>query len=59
VTNLTIGIDKKNPGVIIKTTVTLGYDNPWRKIHETLCQAALRGCIPVRTEHKYSKGVND
>lgn len=42
VTNLTIGIDKKNPGVIIKTTVTLGYDNPWRKIHETLCQAALR-----------------
>jgi len=42
VTNLTIGIDKKTPGVIIKTTVTLGYDNPWRKIHETLCQAALK-----------------
>jgi small-conductance mechanosensitive channel len=42
VTNLTIGIDEKNPGVIIKTTITLGYDNSWRKIYETLSQAALR-----------------
>lgn len=27
--------------LILQTTVTLGYDLPWRKVHETLIQAAL------------------
>jgi small-conductance mechanosensitive channel len=27
--------------LILQTTVTLGYDLPWRKVHETLISAAL------------------
>lgn len=30
-----------NTPLILSTTVTLGYDVPWRKVHETLIQAAL------------------
>lgn len=30
-----------NAPLILHTTVTLGYDAPWRKIHETLIAAAL------------------
>jgi small-conductance mechanosensitive channel len=29
-------------GLIIHTTVTIGYDVPWPKMHETLIEAALR-----------------
>lgn len=29
-------------GLIIHTTVTIGYDVPWRKMHEALINAALR-----------------
>lgn len=32
--------DKKTP-IIAHTTVTLGYDVPWRQVHETLISAAL------------------
>jgi small-conductance mechanosensitive channel len=28
-------------GLILHTTVTIGYDAPWRKVHETLIRAAL------------------
>ena len=28
-------------GLVLHTTVTLGYDVPWRKVHETLIAAAL------------------
>lgn len=28
-------------GLILNTTVTIGYDVPWRKVHELLIQAAL------------------
>jgi small-conductance mechanosensitive channel len=27
--------------LILNTTITLGYDNPWRKVHEVLVEAAL------------------
>ncbi|MDX1984738.1 MAG: mechanosensitive ion channel [Bryobacteraceae bacterium] len=29
------------PGVILNTTVTIGYDAPWRRVHELLIGAAL------------------
>lgn len=35
----------KGPGLILHTTVTIGYDAPWRKVHENLLDAARR------TEH--------
>jgi small-conductance mechanosensitive channel len=28
-------------GLILNTTITIGYDTPWRKIHDLLIQAAL------------------
>lgn len=32
----------KQNGLILHTTVTLGYDAPWRKVHDLLIAAALR-----------------
>jgi len=32
----------KNPGLIIHTTVTIGYDVPWKNMHEALINAASR-----------------
>ncbi len=41
ITNFTASIrDEKKP-LLLKTTITLGYDVPWRKVHETLVKAAL------------------
>lgn len=40
ITNFTASIrDEKKP-LLLKTTITLGYDVPWRKVHETLVKAA-------------------
>jgi small-conductance mechanosensitive channel len=33
--------EAKENGLIIHTTVTIGYENPWRQIHELLIKAAL------------------
>ena len=30
-----------NEGLIVHTTVTIGYDNPWHTVHELLIQAAM------------------
>ena len=30
-----------NEGLIVHTTVTIGYDNPWHTVHELLVQAAM------------------
>jgi len=32
----------KNPGLIIHTTVTIGYDVPWKNMHKALINAASR-----------------
>ena len=34
--------DAPDKGLIIHTTVTIGYDVPWRDMHQTLIDAALR-----------------
>nr|MBP7542918.1 mechanosensitive ion channel [Ignavibacteriaceae bacterium] len=34
--------EARNFGLIVKTTVTIGYDVPWRKVHELLLEAAKR-----------------
>lgn len=34
--------DAPEKGLILHTTVTLGYDVPWKKVHKTLVDAALR-----------------
>lgn len=40
ITNYTASIrDRKQP-LVLKTTITLGYDVPWRKVHQVLIDAA-------------------
>lgn len=34
--------ETENQGVIIHTTVTIGYDVPWKEMHQALIDAALR-----------------
>lgn len=38
-------------GLILNTTITIGYDVPWRKVHELLIDAAV-GCEYVMKEPK-------
>lgn len=33
---------KENEGIILHTTITIGYDVPWRQVHELLISAALK-----------------
>ncbi|MBW4432546.1 MAG: mechanosensitive ion channel family protein [Pelatocladus maniniholoensis HA4357-MV3] len=41
VTNYSMLLREKQTPIIVHTTVTLGYDAPWRTVHETLIAAAL------------------
>ena len=34
--------EEKGKGIFMHTTVTLGYDVPWRKVHEVMIEAAKR-----------------
>ena len=38
----TINYSSSNLGLILNTTITIGYDVPWRKVHELLITAALK-----------------
>jgi small-conductance mechanosensitive channel len=39
---LNYSANARKRGLILNTTITLGYDAPWRRVHELLIQAALR-----------------
>ena len=39
--NFSASIRDRSQPLLLKTTVTLGYDLPWRKVHQTLIKAAL------------------
>jgi len=41
-TNYSTNTAKENSGLIIYTTVTIGYDVPWKEVHAALVSAALR-----------------
>ncbi len=41
-TNYSTNTAKENSGLIIYTTVTIGYDVPWKDVHAALISAALR-----------------
>lgn len=40
--NFSTSAQEEGTGLILQTTITLGYDIPWRKVHQTLVEAALR-----------------
>jgi small-conductance mechanosensitive channel len=48
-------------GLIIQTSVTIGYDAPWRKVHELLIQAALEveGVLPDPPPFVFQLALND
>ncbi|WP_194777814.1 mechanosensitive ion channel domain-containing protein [Pararhodonellum marinum] len=40
--NFSANAKEDGPGLIVHTTVTIGYDVPWKKIHAALIEAACR-----------------
>jgi small-conductance mechanosensitive channel len=48
-------------GLILHTTVTIGYDAPWRKVHETLIRAALstRGVLADPRPFVFQTSLDD
>jgi small-conductance mechanosensitive channel len=50
-----------NRGLILHTAVTIGYDAPWRKVHELLIEAALAtpGILQEPRPFVWQKALND
>jgi small-conductance mechanosensitive channel len=48
-------------GLILHTSVTIGYDAPWRKVHDLLVQAALEtpGLLPEPRPFVWQTALND
>jgi len=51
----------KTPGLILHTSVTIGYDAPWRKVHELLIRAATetQGILPEPKPFVWQTALND
>jgi small-conductance mechanosensitive channel len=51
----------KTPGLILHTSVTIGYDAPWRKVHDLLTHAALGtpGILPEPRPFVWQTALND
>lgn len=61
ITNYSAVIENSVAGLILNTTVTIGYDAPWRKVHELLISAA-KATESVETEPApfvYQTSLND
>lgn len=58
---LNYSASSRDNGLILHTCVTIGYDVPWRKVHEILITAALRtGCIlPAPAPFVLQTALND
>ncbi len=51
----------KGQGFIVDTTVTIGYDTPWRQVNALLVQAALRtpGVLADPPPHVFQTALSD
>ncbi|MEO8594905.1 MAG: mechanosensitive ion channel domain-containing protein [Candidatus Solibacter sp.] len=51
----------RTTGLILNTTVTIGYDAPWRKVHALLVRAALNtdGILPAPPPFVLETSMND
>ncbi len=51
----------KGPGYIIDTTVTIGYDTPWRQVEAMLCEAARRtkGIVEAPAPRVFQTALSD
>ena len=61
VTNFNTISRESNNYLVLYTTITLGYDVPWRKIHEVLIQAATAtpGIVAEPSPFVLQTGLND
>jgi small-conductance mechanosensitive channel len=52
---------REQKALFASATVTIGYDSPWRQIHELLIRAAQRtdGCVAEPAPFVLQKGLND
>ncbi|MBE2206435.1 MAG: mechanosensitive ion channel family protein [Saprospiraceae bacterium] len=46
--NYTANTKPEDPGLIVHSTVTIGYDVPWKLMHKTLIDAALRTDLIIK-----------
>jgi small-conductance mechanosensitive channel len=53
--------EARREGLILHTSVTIGYDAPWRQVHELLVQAARRtsGILPEPVPFVLQTALND
>ena len=51
----------KGVGFVLDTTVTIGYDAPWRQVHAMLVEAAVRtpGVLSVPAPHVFQTALSD
>jgi small-conductance mechanosensitive channel len=51
----------KGTGYVLDTTVTIGYDTPWRQVHAMLVEAAGRtpGVLSVPAPHVFQTALSD
>jgi small-conductance mechanosensitive channel len=51
----------KGTGFVLDTTVTIGYDAPWRQVHAMLIEAAGRtpGVLSVPAPHVFQTALSD
>lgn len=51
----------KGPGFVLDTTVTIGYDTPWRQVHALLVEAALRtsGVLATPAPQVFQTALSD
>ncbi len=51
----------RNPGLILHTTVTIGYDAPWRQVHDLLLAAATAtpNLLPAPAPFVLQTGLDD
>ncbi len=52
-TNYSTNTRAPEPGLIIHTTVTIGYDVPWKDMHQALINAALRTDLVLKTPEPF------
>jgi len=59
--NYTTTVRDMDQPLIVATTITLGYDLPWRKVHQALIQAALAtpGILEDPAPRVWQTGLND
>lgn len=61
VTNLSFISRETEQDLVLHTTITLGYDLPWRKVHETLIKAAIatKHILPEPSPFVLQTALND